>query len=265
MRIKNKSFVLFLGISLIAWFTETLHALEPVPKTIENTTLQTIIEYSVTGEVAIKVQKLNSIYYEPEEMARLLSHWFSKIHYILPSPIARQLLFQQSLDALFEPKIKPKDNILRKASIDGLFNLVTSIEKGKITSSISLYLKEFPNGLRQLISHLDGNTTDPQIVASWAVILHYATENYDKKDISLIHDLMVETIKAYSAGADPDNVQNTVIVPNRAFFRFKQKSRRKRFSLLFHEHHIASGSSRSGKSVALHCLPLTAGFNGYVP
>jgi aminopeptidase-like protein len=132
-------------------------------------------------------------------------------------------LLQESNNALFEPKIKPKDNILRKAQIDDVVNLVKSIEKGKITASISLYLQELPNGQRGLVSHISGDTTEQQSVFSWAVILHYAAQNYDKKDISFIHDIMGETIKAYSAGADPDNVQNTVIVPNNSFFRIKQK------------------------------------------
>ena len=223
MKLKTKALCFFLGILVFAWFTETLHALEPVPKAVENATLQTIIEYSVTSEVALKVQKLNPRCYEPEEIARLLSHWYSKILFLLPSPMPRMFLLQKSNNALFEPKIKAKDNILRKVQIDDVLNLVKSIEKDKITSSISLYLQELPNGQRGLVSHINGETTEQQVVFSWAVILHYAAENYDKKGISLIHDIMGETIKAYSAGADPDNVQNTVIVPNNAFFRIKQK------------------------------------------
>jgi len=222
MKTKTEFLALFLGILIFAWFTETIHALEPVPKTVENATLQTIIEYSVTGEVALTVQKLNPRCYEPEEMARLLSHWYSKILYLLPSPMPRMFLLQESNNALFEPKIKPKDNILRKAQLDDVVNLVKTIEKGKITSSISLYLQELPNGQRGLVSHISGETTEQQTVFSWAIILHYAAQNYDKKDISFIHDIMGETIKAYSAGADPDNVQNTVIVPNNSFYRIKQ-------------------------------------------
>ena len=222
MKTKTEFLALFLGILIFAWFTETIHALEPVPKTVENATLQTIIEYSVTGEVALTVQKLNPRCYEPEEMARLLSHWYSKILYLLPSPMPRMFLLQESNNALFEPKIKPKDNILRKAQLDDVVNLVKTIEKGKITSSISLYLQELPNGQRGLVSHISGETTEQQTVFSWAIILHYAAQNYDKRDIAFIHDIMGETIKAYSAGADPDNVQNTVIVPNNSFYRIKQ-------------------------------------------
>jgi hypothetical protein len=223
MKLKTEVLGFFLGILIFASFAEAIDAREPIPKTVENAILQTVIEYSVTGEVALKVQKLNHKCYEPEEMARLLSHWYSKILYLLPSPMPRMFLLQESNNALFEPKIKPKDNILRKAQIDDVVNLVESIEKGEITASISLYLQELPNGQRGLVSHISGDTTEQQSVFSWAVILHYAAQNYDKKDISFIHDIMGETIKAYSAGADPDNVQNTVIVPNNSFFRFKKK------------------------------------------
>ena len=223
MKLKIEFLGFFWGILIFASFTEVIDAREPVPKTVENATLQTVIEYSVTGAVALKVQKVNPGCYEPEEMARLLSHWYSKILYLLPSPMPRMFLLQESNNALFEPKIKPKDNILRKAQIDDVVNLVKSVEKGKIMSSISLYLQELPNGQRGLVSHITGDTTEQQTVFSWVVILHYAAQNYDKKDISFIHDIMGETIKAYSAGADPDNVQNTVIVPNNSFFRIKQK------------------------------------------
>ncbi len=223
MKLKTEVLCFFLGILIFASSAEAIYAREPAPKTVENATLQTVIEYSGTGEVALKVQKLNPGCFEPEEMARLLSHWYSKILYLLPSPMPRMFLLQGSNNALFEPKIKARDNILRKAQIDDVVNLVRSIEKGKITSSISLYLQELPNEQRGLVSHISGDTTEQQTVFSWAVILHYAAQNYDKKDILFIHDIIGETIKAYSAGADPDNVQNTVIVPNNSFFRIKQK------------------------------------------
>lgn len=221
MKIKTEFLTLFLGILNFSLFSETIYAREPVPKTVENATLQTVIEYSITGAVALKLKNLNPMCYEPEEMARLLSHWYSKILYLLQSPMPRMFLLQESDNALFEPKIKPKDNILRKAQIDDVVNLMKSIEKSKITSSISLYLQELPNGQRGLVSHISGDTTEQQTVFSWVIILHYAAQNYDRKDISFIHDIMSETIKAYSAGADPDNVQNTVIVPNNSFSRIK--------------------------------------------
>ena len=223
MKFKIEFLGLFLAIMVFGSFTEGIDAREPVPETVENAALETVIEYSATGEVALKVQSLNPRCYEPEEMGRLLTHWYSKILYLLPSTMPRMFLLQESNNALFLPKIKPKDNILRKAQIDDVVNLVKSIEKGKSTSSISLYLKELPNGQRGLVSHISGGTTEQQTVFSWAIILHYAAQNYDKRDIAFIHDIMGETIKAYSAGADPDNVQNTVIVPNNSFFRIKQK------------------------------------------
>ena len=215
--------VFFLVMVIFASFTEPIDAREPIPKKVEKATLQTILEYSVTGEVSLKVRKLNPISYEPEEMARLLAHWFSKILYLLPSPMPRMFLLQESNNALFEPKIKPKDDILRKAQINDVVKLVKSIEKRNIVSSISLYLQELPNGQRGIVSHISGDTTEQQTVFSWAIILQYASQNYAKKDILFIHDIMAETIKAYSAGADPDNVLNTVIVPNNSFFTVMQK------------------------------------------
>jgi hypothetical protein len=223
MKLKTVVIGFFLGIVIFASFTKAMDAREPLHETVENAKLQTVIEYSVTGEVALKVQKLNSKCYEPEEVARLLSHWYSKILYLLPSPMPRMFLLQESNNALFEPRIKPKDNVLRKAQIDDVVNLVKSLEKDKIASSISLYLQELPDGKRGLVSYISGDTTEQQTVFSWAVILHFAAQNYDKEDISFIHDIMGETIKAYSAGADPDNVQNIVIIPNNSFFRIKQK------------------------------------------
>lgn len=223
MKLKLEMLGLFLWIFIFISFVETINAREPSTKAVEDATLQAVIAYSGTGEVALKVQKLNPGCFEPEEMARLLSHWYSKILYLLPSPMARMFLLQESNNTLFEPKIKPRDNILRKAQIDDVVNFIGSIEKGKIKSSISLSLTGLPNEKRGLVSHISGDTTEQETVFSWAVILHYAAQNYDKKDIMFIHDIMGETIKAYSAGADPDNVQNTVIVPNNSFFRRKQK------------------------------------------
>ena len=215
--------VFFLAMLIFASFAKSVYAREPIAEKVEKATLQAVVEYSVTGEVALKVQKLNPMSYEPEEMARLLSHWYSKILYLLPSPMPKMFLLQESNNALFEPEIKPKDDILRKAKIDDVVKLVKSIEKNNITSSISLYLQELPNGQRGLVCHISGDTTEQQTVFSWAVILQYASQNYAKKAISFIHDIMTETIKAYSAGADPDNIQNTVIVPNNSFFAVKQK------------------------------------------
>jgi len=223
MKFKIPCLVFFIGIMIFSLFAEVLYAREPVPKTVENTTLQLIIEYSITGDVALKVQKVNPTCYEPVEMARLLSHWYSKILYLLPSPMPRMFLLRESNDTLFEPRIKPKDNILRKAQIDDVLNIVRSIEKAEIVSSIALYLKELPNGQRGLVSHISGDTTEQQTVFSWAIILHYAAQNYNNKDISFIHDIIGEIIKAYSGGADPDNVENTVIIPNNAFSIIKQK------------------------------------------
>lgn len=222
MKLNIKVLSGLLGIVIFTLFTESIEAVEPVPEEVENAILKTVIKFSDSGEVALTVRKLIHSSYEPEEMARLLSHWYSKILYLLPSPMPRMFLMQQSNNALFEPKIKPKDNILRKAQIDDVINLSKSVEKGRI-SSISLYLQELPNGQRGLVSHISRDTTEQQTVFSWAVILHHVAQNYDAKDISFIHDVMGETIKAYSAGADLDNVQNTVIVPNNSFFKIKQK------------------------------------------
>ena len=202
---------------------ESIDTREPIKKKVEKATLQAVVQYSISGEVALKVHKLNPISHEPKEMARLLSHWYSKILYLLPSPMPKMFLLQECNSALFEPKIKPKDDILRKAQIDDVVKLVMSIKKNNITSTISLYLQELPNGKRGLVSHISGDTTEQQTVFSWAVILQYASQNYTRKSISFIHDIMAETIKAYSAGADPDNVQNTVIVPNNSFFKVMQK------------------------------------------
>ena len=219
MKIRTDLLAFFLGILIFSHFPETIYAIEPVPKTVESANLQTVIEYSVTGDVALKVQKLNPICYEPEEMARLLSHWFSKILYLLPSPMPRMFLLQQTNNALFEPKIKPKDNILRKVQIDDVVRLVKRIEQRNVVSSISLYLQELPNGQRGIVSYISCYTTEQQTVFSWAIILQYASQNYTAKDISLIYDIMAETIKAYSAGADPDSIKNTMIVPNNAYFK----------------------------------------------
>jgi len=212
-----------LSLLIFAFTVESTKAVEPVPDVVEDAILKTVIEFSPSGDVVLRVQKLTTKNYEPEEMARLLSHWYSKILYLLPSPMPRMFLMQQSNNALFEPKIKPKDNILRKAQIDDVVNLVKSIEKSKIMSLISLYLQELPNGQRGLVSHISGDTTEQQTVFSWAIILHYISQNYDGKDISFTHDVMAETIKAYSAGADLEDIQNTVIVPNNSFLKIKQK------------------------------------------
>ena len=223
MKHNIKVFSVLFGIMAFALCAESIEAVEPVPGEIENAILKTVIEFSDSGDVALSIRKLNPGSYEPEEMARLLSHWYSKILYLLPSPMPRMFLMQQANNALFEPEIKAKDNILRKAEIDNVINLFKSVKKSRITSSISLYLQELPNGQRGLVSHISGDTTEQQTVFSWVVILHYVAQNYDSKDIAFIHDVMGETIKTYSAGADLDNVQNTVIVPNNSYFKIKEK------------------------------------------
>ena len=163
MKLNIKVLSILLGIMVFALFTKSIEAVEPVPEEVKNAILKTVIEFFDSGSVALSVRKLNSSSYEPEEMARLLSHWYSKILYLLPSPMPRMFLMQQSNNALFEPKIKPKDNILRKAKIDDVINLLKSEEKGRLTSSISLYLQEVPNGQRGLVSHISGDTTEGNV------------------------------------------------------------------------------------------------------
>lgn len=97
------------------------------------------------------------------------------------------------------------------------------MDSSDVMSSISLYLQELPNGRRGLVSYISPEITEQQTVFSWVIILHYAARNYNNKDISFIHDIMGETIKAYSAGADPNIVQNVLIVPNNSFLRVKSK------------------------------------------
>jgi len=227
------SVILFCGIALVGCATtaqvtaleeKTQQALEaetPKQQKVEKATLQVVVDFSNTGEVALKVKKLDPASYEPEEMARLLSHWFCKILYLLPYPEPRIFLLKEVDQCLFEPKLKPKDNVLRKAQIDDVVKLVNKLGREKITSSISLYLKKFPDEKRGLISHLSRNGTEQQTVFSWAVILQYATLNYSSKDLNFIYDMMQETTKAYSGGADPDILENTVIIPNDSFFRAK--------------------------------------------
>lgn len=216
--------IIFLSSILSASFTKAIDASEPIPKEVENATLQIILEYSSTGEASLKVMKVKSDTYEPEEMARLLTHWYSKILYLFQNPLPKMFLLQEISNALFEPKIKPKDNILKKAQIDDVVKMVQSIEKKYVVSSIVLYLQELPNGQRGLVSYFSGsNQTDQQTVFSWAIILQYASQNYNKKDLYFIHDIMGEAIKAYSAGADDDNLQNTIIIPNNAYFKVKQE------------------------------------------
>ncbi|UCE50996.1 MAG: hypothetical protein JSV31_17185 [Desulfobacterales bacterium] len=126
--------------------------------------------------------------------------------------------------SLFEPKIKPRDNVLKKAQIDDVVKLVRSIKKENLVSTVSLYLQQLPNGKRGIVSYFTGNITEQQTVFSWLIILQYASQKYSKKDILFIHDIMGETVKAYSGGADYDNLQNTVIIPNNAYSKIKKKN-----------------------------------------
>ncbi|UCE50997.1 MAG: hypothetical protein JSV31_17190 [Desulfobacterales bacterium] len=68
-------FVLFL-VALIS-FPKFTGAQETIQRKVEKATLQIHIEYSDTGDASLIVKKIKSETYEPEEMARLLSHWFS--------------------------------------------------------------------------------------------------------------------------------------------------------------------------------------------
>lgn len=132
-------------------------------------------------------------------------------------------LLQEINSALFEPKIKPKENILKKAQIDDVVKIVKNIDRKNVVSTIELYLQELPNNQRGIVSFFKGEGTEQQTVFSWAIILQYASKNYDKKDLYFIHDIMGEAVKAYSAGADDDNLENSILIPNNAYFKVKQK------------------------------------------
>lgn len=224
MGLKRKVLILFLFISMLfQFFPCFVSAQAPIQKEVERATLQVLLDFSYTGEVVLKVEKLNPAYSEPEEMARLLSHWFSKIMYTLSSSTSRMFLLYQVL-SVFESELKPKDNVLSKTQIDDVVKVVSNIEREKITSSISLYLQELQNAKRGLISYFQGDLTEQQVVFSWTIILQYVSQNYSSKDISFVCHIMDETIKVYSGGADPDAVENTVIIPNDAFFKAKKRN-----------------------------------------
>lgn len=213
---------MLLAAMLSASFTTIIDASELVPKKVENATLHIILEYSATGEASLIVKKVKLNSYEPEEMARLLTHWYSKMLYLFQNNIMPEMYLKQEVNnALFEPKIKRKDNILKKAQIDDVIKLVKRIEKKKVISTIELYLQELPSNQRGVVSFLKGDPTEQQTVFSWSIILQYASENYNKKDLYFIHDMMGKTIKAYSAGADDDNLQNSISIPNNAYFKIK--------------------------------------------
>jgi len=211
-------------ISLLLPFSPSfVIAQEPRKKEVKNATLQVSLSFSDTGEVALKVKKLNYTAHEPEEMARLLSHWFCKVLFLLPSPLPRMFLIKEAQQSLFEPKLKPADNILKKSEIEDAITLVKYLEKERIFYWIDLYLQELPNGNRGLISYLGREAIEQYTVFSWAVILQYASQNYGAKDINFIYDIMAETVAAYSGGADPDIMENIMTIPNNAYFRVKAK------------------------------------------
>lgn len=224
MSLKNKTIAFLLFISILLQFLPFFASAQaPTVKKIEKATLRISLDFSENGKVAITVRKLNPKSYEPEEMARLLSAWFCKINYILPSIMPRMFLLNEAQESLFEPKLRFRDDVLKKAGIDDVVKIVNNLERAMVVSSIDLYLQELPSNKRGLVSHLSRNVTEQHTVFSWAVILQYATQKYGAKDIDLIHDIMGETITAYSGGADPDAVENTVIIPNNAYLRVKVK------------------------------------------
>ncbi|NIS70354.1 MAG: hypothetical protein GTO12_15850 [Proteobacteria bacterium] len=161
MSLRRKTLVLFfLILMLIQFFPYLISGQTPKQKKIEKATLQVSLNFSNTGEIVLKVTKLTPTYSEPEEVARLLSHWYCKIAYLLPSPMPRLFLTNMVQQSLFESKLKPGDNVLRKAQIDDVVKLVKTLEIERIASSINLHLQELPDARRGLVSYLSENVNE---------------------------------------------------------------------------------------------------------
>ena len=102
-----------------------------------------------------KNQKYKIDCYEPEEISRLLSHWYVTIVDTSHDPFVSAMLTSQIQTLLLKPSFDSKDDV-RKAEDELGFPLLKKIDDDKIKSAIRLDLLQLPNTARNLVFYKRG-------------------------------------------------------------------------------------------------------------
>lgn len=217
MKVLKMFLFAYMGFQLLIY---PVSAQKTVQEEAEKLTLQVILDFSDTGDVALDVRKSEPASYEPEEMARLLSHWYSRILHNFRNPLVGMMLTNQIQYGLLKLSFESKDDV-RKAEDEFSFRLLKKIDDDKIKSSIKLHLLRLPKDKRGLDFYRKGKLSEEIPVLSWFAIMKYAFQNYNIEDINFICEVMSETIEAYRKGADPSVRENAQKIPNNSFFKIK--------------------------------------------
>jgi TPR repeat protein len=184
-----------------------------IPK---NNMLHVRFQFAENGDTTIAIHP-NKRAKREIELARMFAHWFSKVMYIIPDSMSRAVLINEVRIGLFEPPLRPKQDVLKRVDIADVIRLVPRLAPKRIVASIDLYLVPRPNNQRGIVSYLSGQGTNQQTVYSWAVLLQKVAATAKKSELVLISRIMEEVIRAYSAGADPDSGVTMLSIPNNAY------------------------------------------------
>jgi len=173
----------------------------------KNVTLQVILDFSNSGDVALRVKECKIDCDEPKEIARLLSYWYSTIMHASRDPFVSAMLTSQIQTILLKPNFESKDDV-RKAEDEFSFRLLKKIDDDKIKSSIRLDLLQLPENTRKLVFYKRGEIKEPVLILSWFVIMKYAFQNYNVDDIRFIRKTMSETVDSIQKATKKTSDEN---------------------------------------------------------
>ena len=173
----------------------------------KNVTLQVILDFSNSGDVALRVKECKIDCDEPKEIARLLSYWYSTIMHASHDPFVSAMLTSQIQTILLKPNFESKDDV-RKAEDEFSFRLLKKIDDDKIKSSIRLDLLQLPKNARNLNFYRRGKIQKEILGLSWFAILKYAFQNYTIDDIHFIRKVMSATVDSIQKATEKTSDEN---------------------------------------------------------
>jgi hypothetical protein len=166
----------------------------------KNVTLQVILDFSNSDDVALRVKKCKADCDEPKEIAQLLSHWYSTIMHASHDPFFSAMVTSQIQTLLLKPSFESQADV-RNAEDELSFAVLKKIDDDKLQSSIRLDLLQLPENARKLVCYKKGDIEEPVLMSSWFVIMKYALQNYNAEDIRYIRKTMSETVASIQKAA----------------------------------------------------------------
>ena len=210
--------VFILGLGLLAILAIVLGRLRSRirwgGRAIQKTRLRVGIFVGAAGEVAVKPVPAEEI--PEEELERLVLHWFAEVLGAVFDPTWRVGLLNAA-SQITRGRLEPGADICKRGGLRMGWTLVDDIPAFRTEAAIDLYLVEADEGRRRINFYQDGQSSDATAVASWAILLQFATKRLSKERLRHLGRALSELVKRYQKDADPESKADREQIPNQVF------------------------------------------------